>query len=393
MPVLRRVRERFATERPLAGLTVAACLHVTAETASLVRTLAAGGAQVRLCAANPLSTQDDAVAALAGEAGVAVFAQHGADLATYHSHIAAVLEREPALVLDDGCDLILALHQRPGVVSQVLGAGEETTSGIVRLRQMAGDGRLSFPVVDVDGGPTKRLFDSYGTAQSTVDGLLRATNTLLAGSTVVVAGYGWCGRAVAQRLAGLGAGVVVTEVDATAALDAILQGYRVLPMARAAALGDIFVTVTGNRDVVTAEHFAAMRDGVILANAGHFDVEIDVAGLARLAQEVRREVRPHTDEYVMADGRRLYLLARGRLVNLAAAEGSPPAVMDIAFAEQALTLEWLVAAGGTLAPVVHDVPPGIDAEVARLKLASLDLAVDALTGEQERYLHSWRAGV
>jgi len=392
MPVLRQIRARFAVARPLAGVRVAACLHVTAETANLVRTLHAGGADVRLCAANPLSTQDDTAAALAAEHGITVFARRRVDRSSYDAHVGAALAHGPALVLDDGCALIMALHERAEEINGVRGGCEETTTGVVRLRQMARDGALAFPVVDVNESGTKHLFDGYGTGQSTVDGLLRATNVLLAGRTVVVAGYGYCGRPVAQRVAGLGANVVVTEIDATKALDATLQGYRVLPMAHAAAIGDIFVTVTGNRDVLTGEHFAAMKDGVILANAGHFDVEIDVPGLAAMAVQTRREVRPNTDEYVLADGRRLFLLAQGRLVNLAAAEGHPASVMDIAFSDQALTLEWLAGAAGGLAPGVYDVPARIDAEVARLKLASMDVEIDAVTAEQERYLHSWRPG-
>ena len=390
MPALARIRARFAASRPFAGLTVAACLHVTAETASLVRALEAGGAQVRLCAANPLSTQDDVAAALVASADTSVFARRRVGPRGYSAHIDAALAGRPSLVLDDGCDLITGLHQRPEALRRVLGGCEETITGIIRLRQMAAAGALAFPVLDVNCSATKAMFDAYGTGQSTVDGLLRATNVLLAGRTVVVAGYGSCGRAIAERLTGLGACVVVTEVDATRALDATIHGYRVLPMARAAELGDIFVTVTGNRDVITAEHVAAMKDGAILANAGHFDIEIDVPALAALAVETHPDVRPDTDEYVLADGRRLYLLAQGRLVNLAAAEGNPPSVMDISFAEQALALEWLVGSAASLTPDVHPVPSHIDAEVAGLKLASMEVAIDSLTPDQERYLHSWR---
>ncbi|MEP6697596.1 MAG: adenosylhomocysteinase [Pseudonocardiales bacterium] len=393
MPVLRQIRERFAASRPFAGLRVAACLHVTTETANLVRALQAGGAEVRLCASNPLSTQDDTAASLVVDHGVAVFARTGVDRETYYAHIDAALGSGPALIVDDGCDLTTRVHQRPDLLAGVRGGCEQTTTGVIRLRQMARAGALAFPVVAVNETGTKHMFDNvYGTGQSTVDGILRATNILLAGSTVVVAGYGYCGRGVAQRLAGLGADVVVTEVDATKALDATMQGFRVLPMAQAAPIGDVFVTVTGNRDVLRPEHFAVMKDGAILANSGHFDVEIDVDGLAASTVGVARQVRPHTDAYTLPDGRQLFLLAEGRVVNLAAAEGHPAAVMDMSFADQALAAEWLVGAAADLAPGVHDVPAHIDAEVARLKLASMDVQIDDLTPGQEAYLSSWTAG-
>lgn len=392
MPVLATIGRRFAGARPLRGLRVAACLHVTTETANLMRVLQSGGAAVRLCASNPLSTQDDTAAALVAD-GVAVFARSGVDRAGFYAHIDAAIAAGPHLVLDDGCDLTTRLHGRPELAAGVIGGCEETTTGVIRLRQMATEGALAFPVVAVNDTATKRMFDNrYGTGQSTVDGLLRATNMLLAGRTVVVVGYGNCGRGVAQRVAGLGANVVVTEIDPSKALDATMQGFRVMPMLEAAVAGDVFVTVTGNRDVVGPEHFARMKDGAVLANSGHFDVEIDVRGLAAMSRQVNRQVRPHTDEYVLADGRRLYLLAEGRLVNLGAAEGHPAAVMDISFSEQALAVEWLVSAAGGLAPGVHEVPAHIDAEVARLKLASMGIRIDALTPAQASYLRSWAHG-
>ncbi|MDQ6873520.1 MAG: adenosylhomocysteinase [Actinomycetota bacterium] len=393
MPVLATIGRRFARTQPLRGLRVAACLHVTTETAILMRVLQAGGAAVRLCASNPLSTQDDTAAALVAEYGVSVFARSAVDRDGFYAHIDEAIATGPHLVLDDGCDLTTLLHDRPGLVAGVIGGCEETTTGVIRLRQMVRDGALAFPMVAVDDTATKRMFDNrYGTGQSTVDGLLRATNMLLAGRTVVVVGYGYCGRGVAQRVAGLGANVVVTEIDHSKALDATMQGFRVMPMLEAAAIGDVFVTVTGNRDVIGAEHFAVMKDGAVLANSGHFDVEIDVPALATMAEHVNRGVRPHTDEYVLGDGRRLCLLAEGRLVNLAAAEGHPAVVMDISFSEQALAIEWLVASAAGLAPGVHEVPAHIDAEVARLKLAAMGIRIDALTPAQENYLSSWAHG-
>ncbi|MCO5969182.1 adenosylhomocysteinase [Actinoallomurus soli] len=392
MPVLRRIRERFAADRPLDGLRVAACMHVTTETANLIRTLQAGGAQVALAASNPLSTQDDTAAALVHEYGAAVFARQGVDRDGYYRHIHQALEIAPDLVLDDGCDLVNILHtERLDLLDGVRGGCEETTTGVIRLHQMAREGALRFPMVAVNDTDTKHMFDNrYGTGQSTLDGIVRATNTLLAGKTIVIAGFGYCGRGLAERARGMGGRVVVTEIDPVKALDAVLQGYRVLPMAQAAEHGDVFITVTGNRDVIRAEHLARMKDGAILANSGHFDVEIDVRALADLAVEVNRGVRPQADEYVLADGRRLVLLAEGRLVNLAAAEGHPAAVMDMSFADQALTCEWLV--GQELTPGVYDVPKEIDTEVAGLKLASMDVGIDALTPGQEEYLSSWRQG-
>lgn len=389
MPVLGLLRERYEKARPLAGIRIAACMHVTAETAALARTLTAGGAELHLAASNPLSTQDDIAAALVAE-GVSVHARHGVDRAGYLAHLEAVLDAEPSLVLDDGCDLIGVLHtSRRHLLSGVRAGCEETTTGVLRLRQMAADGALGLPMVAVnDTGMQRLVANRHGTGQSTLDAVMRATGTLLAGATVVVAGYGWCGSGIAARARGLGAHVLVTEVDPGRALEAVLEGYRVLPMTQAAALGDVFITVTGNRDVLSASHFAAMRDGAVLVNAGHFDVEVDVAALESEAVEVRRRVRPHVDEYVLSDGRRLLLVAEGRLANLAAAEGHPAAVMDMSFAVQALTVEWLV--GTTLEPGVHDVPADIDAEVARTKLAAMGVGLDVLTGAQLRYLSSWK---
>jgi adenosylhomocysteinase len=395
MPVLGLVAERFAAEQPLLGLTVAACLHVTAESAVLIRALRAGGARVLLAASNPLSTQDDTAAALAqAGSGISVFARAGVDRETYYAHIRRAVEPGPDLVIDDGGDLVNTLHQDcPALLATVRGGCESTTSGVIRLRQMAAAGALAFPVVAANDTAAKRMVDNgCGTGQSVIDGILRATNTLLAGKTVVVAGFGPCGQGIASRARGLGAQVIVTEIDPVRALDAVLQGFRVLPMLAAAPLGEIFVTATGSRDVITGEHLAVMRDGAMLANAGHFDVEIDVRALDRLAVGVHPEVRPHAGDYVLADGRRLLLLAEGRVVNLVAAEGHPAAVMDVSFGLQALALAWLAAAPGPLADQVHEVPGSIDAEVARLKLASLGTQIDTLTADQREYLASWRQG-
>jgi adenosylhomocysteinase len=395
MPVLRLVRDRFAAEQPLARVRIAACLHVTPETAVLVRTLAAGGAQVALCSSNPLSTHDDVAATLTEHAAVTVHARAGVDIATYYRHIDAALDIEPHFVLDDGCDLVSRLHtDRQELLSGVVAGCEETTTGVVRLRAMASSGALRFPVVAVNDTPTKRLVDNrYGTGQSTLDAVLRTTNMLLAGKVVVVAGYGWCGKGIADRAAGFGADVVVTEVDPTRALDAMLQGYRVMPMDDAAVVGEVFVTATGNRDVIAAQHLNVMKDGAVLVNAGHFDVEIDVRALDKLAAGRRERVRPHVDEYTLDDGRRLLLLAEGRVANLAAADGNPASVMDLAFAEQALCVAWLAGgAAAALTPGVHDVPAAIDREVAALKLAANGTAIDTLTPEQHRYLTSWEQG-
>ena len=374
MPVLRSIRERFATERPLEGLTVGASLHLTAETGVLARTLAAGGAKVVLCAANPHTTQDDVAEALEE---AEVHGRRGEDPA---EGVRAVVAARPDVVLDDGADLLSVLHDAP-----LLGGMEETTTGLVRVRRL----ELAFPVLAVNEARTERLFnDHYGTGQSTLDGILRATNLLLAGRTVVIIGYGWTGKGVALRARGAGARVIVCEVEPMRALEARMEGFEVMPALAAAEQGEVFITVTGNRDVLTEPHFAVMKDGAVLANAGHFDVEVDVAGLAAVAVEVRRGVRPHVDEYVLADGRRLLLVAEGRLANLAAAEGHPAAVMDMSFAVQALTLEWLTTTD--LDVGVHDVPAEIDAEVARTKLAALAVHLDVLTGAQLRYLSSWQ---
>jgi len=393
MPVLRRIRERFTRERLLEGLRVAACLHVTTETANLVRTLAAGGAQVTLCASNPLSTQDDVAAALVVEYGIPTFAVRGEDRDTYYRHIQQVLDTRPHLTLDDGADLVTTLHrQRTDVLPGVRGGTEETTTGVIRLRAMARAGALRYPIVAVNDAKTKHWFDNrYGTGQSTVDGILRATNLLLAGRIVVVCGYGSCGRGVAARARGMGAHVLVTEVDPLAALEAVMDGFPVVPMAEAARRGDVFVTVTGNRHVIRREHFEVMRDGAVLANAGHFDVEIDLAALRQVSVGCRR-VREHVEEFTLPDGRRLYLLAEGRLVNLAAAEGHPAAVMDMSFANQALCVEWLARGAGELAPQVYPVPETIDRQVASLKLEAMGVRIDELTADQRRYLESWEEG-
>ena len=393
MPVLAAIRERFAAERPLAGQRIAACLHVTTETANLMRTLAAGGADVTLVASNPLSTQDVTAASLVATHGISTYAVRGIDHEGYYRHIDAALDREPTITMDDGCDLVNRLHgERPEQADRVLAGTEETTTGVIRLRAMEAGGALRYPVVAVNDTPTKHLFDNrFGTGQSTIDGILRATNVLIAGSTVVVAGFGYCGRGVASRAKGFGADVIVTEVDPTRALEAAMEGYRVMPMAEAAPQGDIFVTTTGNTSVLRAEHFEAMADGAIVANAGHFDVEIDLPALAGMATE-RREVRANAEEHVLADGRRIVVLAEGRLVNLSAAEGHPASVMDMSFADQALAVAWLAEHAADLAPAVHDVPADLDAEVARLRLAAMGTAIDELTPEQVRYLASYDQG-
>jgi adenosylhomocysteinase len=394
MPVVRQIAERFAKERPFEGARIAACMHVTTETANLMRALQAGGAELHLCASNPLSTQDDTAAALVHEYGIAVYARNAVDRDGYYAHINAALDCEPHYVFDDGCDLVNVLHTtRKELLPTVLAGCEETTTGVIRLKQMAADGALTFPMIAVNDTDTKHMFDNrYGTGQSTLDAVFRATNTLLAGKTVVVAGYGYCGKGVAERSKGMGANVVVTEIDPTKALDAKMQGYSVMPMIDAARIGDVFITVTGNRDVLRKEHFEVMKDGAIFANSGHFDIEIDIKALEGLAVERRDKIRHQTDEYVMADGRRLLLLAEGRLVNLGAAEGHPAAVMDMSFADQALTAEWLTQNHKNLEPGVHDVPEHIDKEVARVKLASMGVDIDTLTAAQEEYLSSWEHG-
>ncbi|ACU54679.1 adenosylhomocysteinase [Acidimicrobium ferrooxidans DSM 10331] len=399
MPVLRGIRERFQAERPLAGVRIAACLHITTETANLLRTLKAGGAEVVACASNPLSTQDDVAASLVKHEGIPVFAVRAEDTETYYRHIDQVLDTDPTITMDDGCDLVSRLHaERPDQVKRILGGTEETTTGVIRLRAMEASGSLGYPVVAVNDAKTKHMFDNrYGTGQSALDGIIRATNVLLAGTTVVVAGYGFCGKGVASRARGMGAQVVVTEIDPVAALEAVMDGFRVEPMEEAAAEGDIFITVTGNRDVIRPEHVRRMKDGALLANAGHFDVEIDLEGLARLAPgERRRPVRPMVEEYLVdsesGTTARVMVVAEGRLVNLSAAEGHPASVMDMSFANQALSVEWLVREGQRLEPSVLGVPESIDAEVAALKLAAMGIRIDVLTPEQEAYLASWTVG-
>ena len=392
MPVLRSIRERLRRERPLAGLRIAACLHVTTETAALMRTLIAGGAQLRLCASNPLSTQDDVAAALVEEQ-TAVFAIKGEDRDTYYRHINQALDIKPHLTMDDGADLVSTIHStRQELVKEVIAGTEETTTGVIRLRAMARDGALKYPIVAINDAKTKHLFDNrYGTGQSTIDGLLRATNLLLAGKTLVICGYGSCGRGLASRARGMGAQVIVTEVSPLHALEAVMEGYQVLPMVQAAREGDIFITVTGNRAVIRREHFEIMKDGAVLANSGHFNVEIDIPALLDLAAS-SREVRELVQEYRMRDGRRLYLLAEGRLLNLAAAEGHPAAVMDMSFANQALVAEYLAGQGRGLSPNVYSVPADIDQSVARLKLEAMEIRIDELTPEQRKYLQSWEEG-
>jgi len=392
MPVLAGIRERFARERPLEGWRISACLHVTAETANLMRTLAAGGADVVLCSSNPLSTQDDVAASLVAHDGMPVYAIKGEDRDSYYAHIGAALDHRPQVTMDDGADLVNELHtRRTELLDGVVGGTEETTTGVIRLRAMANDGVLRYPIVAVNEALTKHLFDNrYGTGQSAIDGILRATNILFAGKTVVVGGYGWVGRGIASRADGMGANVVVVEVDPIRALEAAMDGYRVLTAAESARVGDVFISGTGNLNVWGREHFGLMPDGAILANAGHFNDEFELGALAEQATS-SREVRPFTREYVMGDGRRIYVLADGRLVNLGAAEGHPALVMDMSFANQALGLEWLKANGG-LEPRVYGIPDEIDREVARLKLDSMGIHIDAMTPEQKAYSESYSSG-
>ena len=394
MPVLAQIRERFEKTKPFTGVRIAACMHVTTETANLMRVLKAGGAELALCASNPLSTQDDTAAALVHEYGISVFARNAVDRDGYYAHINAALDIEPHQVFDDGCDLVNTLHTtRKELIGNITGGCEETTTGVIRLTQMAKDGALQFPMIAVNDTDTKHMFDNrYGTGQSTLDAVFRATNFLLAGRVLVVAGFGYCGKGVAERARGMGADVIVTEIDPTKALDAMMQGFRVMPMTEAAKLGDVFITVTGNRDVLREEHFAVMKDGAILANSGHFDIEIDVAWLEQNSAKKNAKMRHQTDEYVLKNGNRILLLAEGRLVNLGAAEGHPASVMDLSFSDQALTAEYLVREAKNLKPGVHNVPTDIDKEVARLKLASMGGAVDVLTPAQELYLNSWEHG-
>jgi adenosylhomocysteinase len=393
MPVLKLIRERFEKERPLKDIRIAACLHVTTETANLMETLAAGGAEVALCASNPLSTQDDVAAALV-EAAIDTYAIKGEDTDTFFKHINAVLDVRPQITMDDGADMVSVIHkERADQITDIIGGTEETTTGVIRLRAMAKDGALKYPIVSVNDADTKHLFDNrFGTGQSTIDAIMRSTNRLLAGRNIVVCGYGMCGRGVSSRARGMGAHVIVTEVDPTTAIEAVMEGFRVMPLREAARIGDIFVTVTGDTHVIAREHMELMKDGALLANSGHFDVEIDKPALASLATGGTRRVREFVDEYTMADGRRLYLLGEGRLVNLAAAEGHPAAVMDMSFANQALAVEWVVQNHASLEPKVYPVPVEIDKEVARLKLHAMGVEIDTLTAEQDHYLRSWEQG-
>jgi len=393
MPVLALLEERFRKERPLAGLRLSACLHVTSETANLMRVLQAGGADVVLCASNPLSTQDDVAAALVAQYEMPVYAIKGEDNETYYRHIQAALDHRPHLTMDDGADLVSTLHKdRRELLDNVLGGTEETTTGVIRLRAMAADGVLRYPIIAVNDALTKHFFDNrYGTGQSTIDGIMRATNVLLAGKTFVIGGYGWCSRGIAMRARGMGASVVITEVNPLRALEAVMDGYRVMPMREAAKIGDIFVTSTGDINVIDRQHMEVMKDGAILANSGHFNVEINIPALEEMAVEKRR-IRPFLDEYLLPDGRRLYLIGEGRLVNLAAAEGHPSAVMDMSFANQALCARYIAQHAGELERQVYPVPEAIDREIARLKLEAMGIEIDMLTPEQEKYLASWEEG-
>ena len=393
MPVLRLIKKRFRREQPLKGIRVTACLHVTTETANLMKTLQAGGAEIRLCASNPLSTQDDVAASLVQDDGIAVFAIKGEDNKTYYRHIQSAIEHQPQVTMDDGADVVSILHsKRKDLLKHVIGGTEETTTGVIRLRSMADRRVLRFPVISVNDADTKHLFDNrYGTGQSTMDGVIRATNRLICGSKVVVAGYGWCGRGIAMRAKGMGADVIVTEIDPVKGLEAVMDGFRVMPMEEAAAVGDFFVTVTGNLHVIRGEHFAQMKDGAIVCNSGHFNVEIDIPALEKQSRK-RRIIRTGVEEFTLRDGRKVNLLGEGRLVNLATAEGHPSSVMDMSFANQALGAEYLVKNYKKLEKKVYPVPPVIDKEIARLKLAGMGVAIDKLTKEQDKYLASWEMG-
>lgn len=393
MPVLRQIRERFEKERPLAGIRISACLHVTTETANLMQTLQAGGAEVVLTASNPLSTQDDVAAALVSHSEIPVFAIKGENNTVYYKHIHAALDHKPHLTMDDGADLVSVLHkERRELLPNVIGGTEETTTGVIRLRAMAADGALAFPIIAVNDAMTKHFFDNrYGTGQSTIDGIIRATNILLAGKNFVVAGYGWCGRGLAMRARGMGANVIVTEVDPLKALEAVMDGYRVMPMKEAAKIGDVFCTLTGDINVIDKPHFEVMKDGAIISNSGHFNVEINIPALEEMSSS-KRLVRPFVEEYELKDGRRIYLLGEGRLINLAAAEGHPASVMDMSFANQALSVEYMVKHAAELKKQVYSVPAEIDSEIARLKLAAMGVEIDVLTEEQVRYLNSWEEG-
>ncbi len=393
MPVLRLIRERFAKERPLQGVRVSGCLHVTTETANLMTTLQEGGADVVLTASNPLSTQDDVAAALVSHFEIPVFAIKGESNVTYYKHLNAAIDHEPHMTMDDGADLVSTLHKdRREMLVNVVGGTEETTTGVIRLRAMAADGALAFPVVAVNDAQTKHFFDNrYGTGQSTIDGIIRATNVLLAGKNFVIAGYGWCGRGLAMRARGMGANVIVTEVESLPALEAVMDGFRVMPMAQAAEIGDIFVTLTGDINVIDRHHFEVMKDGAIVANSGHFNVEINIPALKEMASEVR-QVRPFVEQYELTDGRYINILGEGRLINLVAAEGHPSSVMDMSFANQALSLEYIYKNAGELNNQVYAVPSEIDYQIARLKLEGMGIEIDTLTQEQIAYLNSWEEG-
>ncbi len=394
MPVLRQVRERFSQEQPLRGHKMSACLHITAETANLGRTLQAGGADLVLCASNPLSTQDDVTASLVKDYNIPVFAVNGEDNETYYKHIAAAIEHRPVVTMDDGADLVSAiLADYPEIGKNILGSMEETTTGVIRLKAMERDGALKFPVIAVNDAVTKNLFDNrYGTGQSTIDGIIRATDVLLAGKNVVIAGYGWCGKGVSMRARGMGGNVIVTEVEPVRALEAVMDGFRVMSMHDAAKIGDLFITLTGNIHVLRKEHFQLMKDGALVANSGHFNVEIDIDALAGLAKEIRKNIRNFVDQYVMHDGRRINLLGEGRLINLAAAEGHPASVMDMSFATQALATEYVIKNEGKLTAQVYTVPTEVEDWVAALKLKSMGITIDELTAEQKHYLDSWEMG-
>jgi len=393
MPVLRLIRERFAKEQPLKGVRMSACLHVTTETANLARTLQAGGAELVLTASNPLSTQDDVAAALVNVYEIPTYAIKGEDNVTYYKHINAALDHNPQITMDDGADLVSVLHkERKNQLPNVIGGTEETTTGVIRLRAMAADGALNFPVIAVNDANTKHFFDNrYGTGQSTIDGIIRATNVLLAGKVFVVAGYGWCGRGLAMRARGMGANVIVTEVDPLSALEAVMDGYRVMPMVEAAQIGDIFCTLTGDVNVIDQHHFEVMKDGAIVANSGHFNVEINIPSLEELSTE-KRLVRPFVDQYVLPNGKKINILAEGRLINLSSAEGHPASVMDMSFANQALAAEYMVKNAASLEKKVYAVPEDIDQEIARLKLDAMNVKIDVLTAEQVKYLNSWEEG-
>jgi adenosylhomocysteinase len=393
MPVLKLIAGRFKKEKPLAGLKVACCLHVTTETAVLMEVLKIGGAQLTLCASNPLSTQDDVAASLAKDLKISVFSIKGEDTKTYYKHMEAALAVKPEMTMDDGADLVSTIHKRdPAAHSNIIGGTEETTTGVIRLRALADEGKLRYPIVAVNDAETKHFFDNrYGTGQSTIDGIIRATNKLLAGSTVVVSGYGWCGRGIAMRAKGMGANVVVVEVSALKAIEAVMDGFQVMPIKDAAKIGEVFVTVTGDINVIRKEHFLTMKDGAIVSNSGHFNVEIDIPGLESLAKS-KRTIRDFVDEYTLKDGRRIYLLGEGRLINLAAAEGHPASVMDMSFANQALSAEYISKNYKQLDNKVYRVPQDIDTDIARLKLRSMGARIDTLTEEQEKYLSSWEMG-